>query len=159
MPTDISVELFLNAFKTLSTPLVFVINCDASMFEDNQLSFLKTFINELYNATLAADQLRIFLFVNFEDNTQSATLEQQLKQLQQQPNQDKYLAVLPRLKSINSQLIKTWLITYITPNAGRVEELMATYFNNLSMPLSMYEADKKMHAFITAVNSSNTAIV
>ncbi|HMC84864.1 MAG TPA: hypothetical protein VKI61_05035, partial [Chitinophagaceae bacterium] len=145
-------------FKTLNTPLVFVIDCDASMFEDNQLSFLKQFIDELYKATLAQDKMRIYLFVNFEDNNKPDTLEQQLKQLQQLSDQDKYLSVLPRLQSLSSQLIKTWLINYITPNPGRAEELMDTCFNNLSVPLSMYEADKKMHAFISEVNSNNPAV-
>jgi len=158
IPAEISMEVFLTAFKTLNTPLVFVINCDASMFEDNQLSFLKTFIDELYKATFAQDQVRIYLFVNFEDNTKSDVLEQQLKQLQQLPGQEKYLSVLPRLQSLNSQLIKTWLINYITPNPGRAEELMDTCFNNLSVPLSMYEADKKIHAFISEVNDNNPAI-
>lgn len=159
MPADISVDSFLTAFKTLNTPLVFVINCDATMFEDNQLSFLKTFIDEFYKATLAQDQLRIYLFVNFEDNTNSAVLGQQLKQLQQLPGQEQYLTVLPRLQSLNNQLIKAWLINYITPNPGRAEELMeTTYFKDLSVPLSMYEADKKMHAFIADVNNSNPAI-
>lgn len=158
MPAEISMDIFLATFKTLDTPVVFVINCDATMFEDNQLSFLKTFTDELYQATLALDQMRIYLFVNFEDNTQSAVLEQQLAQLQQLPNQDKYLSVLPRLQSLNGQLIKTWLINYITPDQGRVEDLMETCFNNLSIPLSMYEADKKMHAFISEVNDNNPAI-
>jgi Domain of unknown function (DUF4062) len=158
MPAEISIDLFLTAFKTLNTPLVFVIDCDASMFEDNQLSFLKQFIDELYKATLAQDKMRIYLFVNFEDNNKPDTLEQQLKQLQQLSDQDKYLSVLPRLQSLSSQLIKTWLINYITPNPGRAEELMDTCFNNLSVPLSMYEADKKMHAFISEVNSNNPAV-
>jgi hypothetical protein len=159
MPAEISIESFLTAFKPLNTPLVFVINCDASMFEDNQFSFLKNFMDELYNATLSQENMLIYLFVNFEDNTASATLEQQLKQLQQLPNQANYLSVLPRLQSLNSQLIKTWLINYITPNPGRAEEIMDTCFNNLSTPLSMYEADKKMHAFISQVNENNPAIV
>jgi len=159
MPAEISIELFLTSFKTLNTPLVFVINCDASMFEDNQLSFLKNFMEELYRATLAQDGMLIYLFVNFEDNASSASLEQQLKQLQQLPNQANYLSVLPRLQSLNSQLIKTWLINYITPNPGRAEEIMDTCFNNLSTPLSMYEADKKIHAFISQVNDNNPAII
>ncbi|MEP6746978.1 MAG: DUF4062 domain-containing protein [Bacteroidota bacterium] len=158
MPAEISVDVFLTAFKTLNAPLVFVINCDATMFEDNQLSFLKAFIDELYKATLAQENLRIFLFVNFEDNTKSDTLEQQLKQLEQLPAQETYLSVLPRLQSLSSQLIKTWLINYITPNPGRAEALMDACFNDLSVPLCMYEADKKMHAFISEVNDNNPAI-
>jgi Domain of unknown function (DUF4062) len=158
IPAEISMDLFLTDFKVLDTPLVFVINCEASMFEANQLSFLKAFIDELYKATLAEDNMRIFLFVNFEDDARSDTLEQYLIQLQQLPNQEKYLCVLPRLQSLSSQLIKTWLINYITPNAGAAEQLMDTCFNNLSVPLSMYEADKKMHAFISAVNDNNPAI-
>ena len=159
VPAEISIGFFLTSFKTLNTPLVFVINCDASMFEDNQLSFLKNFMEELYRATLAQDGMLIYLFVNFEDNASSALLEQQLKQLQQLPNQANYLSVLPRLQSLNSQLIKTWLINYITPNPGRAEEIMDTCFNNLSTPLSMYEADKKIHAFISQVNDNNPAII
>jgi hypothetical protein len=157
-PAEISIAIFLTAFKTLNTPLVFVVNCDASMFEANQLSFLKAFIDELYKATLTQDSMRIFLFVNFEDNAKSDVLEQQLKQLQQLPDQEKYLSVLPRLQSLSNQLIKTWLINYITPNPGRAEALMDACFNNLSVPLSMYEADKKMHAFISEVNDNNPAI-
>jgi len=159
MPAEISIEFFLTTFKTLNTPLVFVINCDASMFEDNQLSFLKNFMDELYRATNAQEGMLIYLFVNFEDNAGSVALEQQLKQLQQLPNQANYLAVLPRLQSLNSQLIKTWLINYIIPNPGRAEEIMDTCFNNLSAPLSMYEADKKIHAFISQVNDNNPAII
>ena len=159
VPAEISIGFFLTSFKTLNAPLVFVINCDASMFEDNQLSFLKNFMEELYRATLAQDGMLIYLFVNFEDNASSALLEQQLKQLQQLPNQVNYLSVLPRLQSLNSQLIKTWLINYITPNPGRAEEIMDTCFNNLSTPLSMYEADKKIHAFISQVNDNNPAII
>ena len=159
IPTDISIDAFLTSFKTLNTPLVFVINCDASMFEDNQLSFLKNFMDELYNATLKQDGLLIYLFVNFEDNANSPALEQQLQALHQLPEQDKYLSVLPRLQSLNSQLIKTWLINYITPNPGRAEEIMDTCFNNLSTPLSMYEADKKIHAFISQVNDNNPAVI
>jgi len=159
VPAEISIGFFLTSFKTLNAPLVFVINCDASMFEDNQLSFLKNFMEELYRATLAQDGMLIYLFVNFEDNASSALLEQQLKQLQQLPNQANYLSVLPRLQSLNSQLIKTWLINYITPNPGRAEEIMDTCFNNLSTPLSMYEADKKIHAFISQVNDNNPAII
>jgi len=36
---------------------------------------------------------------------------------------------------------------------------MDTCFNNLSTPLSMYEADKKIHAFISQVNDNNPAII
>jgi hypothetical protein len=159
MPAEISIESFLAAFKVLNTPLVFVINCDAAMFEDNQLSFLKSFMDELYRATLAQENMLIYLFVNFEDNAASTVLEQQLKQLLQLPNQATYLSVLPRLQSLNSQLIKNWLINYITPNPGRAEEIMDTCFNNLSTPLSMYEADKKIHAFISQVNDNNPAVI
>ncbi|HTE13217.1 MAG TPA: DUF4062 domain-containing protein [Chitinophagaceae bacterium] len=157
--TDVSVNSFLAGFKTLETPLVFVINCDAAMFEDNQLNFIKSFVDELYKATLTQDQTRIYLFLNIEDNARSATLEQQLKQLQQLPNQEKYLSILPRLQSLSPQLIKTWIINYITPSPGRAEELMDTCFSNLSAPLSMYEADKKIHALITEINNNNAAIL
>jgi len=157
--TDVSVNSFLAGFKTLETPLVFVINCDAAMFEDNQLNFIKSFVDELYKATLTQDQTRIYLFLNIEDNARSAPLEQQLKQLQQLPNQEKYLSILPRLQSLSPQLIKTWIINYITPSPGRAEELMDTCFSNLSAPLSMYEADKKIHALITEINNNNAAIL
>ncbi|MEO5682741.1 MAG: DUF4062 domain-containing protein [Chitinophagaceae bacterium] len=156
---DLSLGTFLTAFKSFETPLVFVINCDASMFEENQLKFLKTFIDELYNATLAQDSARIYLFLNIEDNALAATLEQQLKQLQQLPNQEKYLSVLPRLQSLSPQLIKTWIINYITPSPGRAEELMDTSFKDLPVPLSMYEADKKIHVLISEINKNNAAIL
>ena len=156
---EVSVNSFLAGFKILETPLVFVINCDASMFEDNQLGFIKTFIDELYQATQAQNQTRIYLFLNIEDNTRSVTLDQQLKQLQQLPNQQKYLSVLPRLQSLSPQLIKTWIINYITPSPGRAEELMDTCFNNLCTPLSMFEADKKIHALITEINNNNADIL
>jgi hypothetical protein len=157
--TDISVNSFLAAFKILETPLVFVINCDASMFEDNQLNFTKAFIDELYNATLTQSATAIYLFLNIEDNARSATLDQQLKELQQLPDQEKYLSILPRLQSLSPQLIKTWIINYITPSPGRAEELMDTCFSNLSAPLSMYEADKKIHALIAEINNNNAAIL
>jgi hypothetical protein len=157
--SDISVNSFLLAFKTLETPLVFVINCDSTMFEDNQLHFLKSFIEELYNAMLTEEKTSMYLFLNIEDNARSANLDQQLKQLQQLPHQEKYLAVLPRLQSLTPQLIKTWIINYITPNPGRAEELMDTCFANLSVPLSMYEADKKIHALITEINNNNADIL
>lgn len=159
IPASISTDSFLAAFNTLNTPLVFVINCDASMFEQNQLSFLQSFMDELYKATLSLTGMPIYLFINFEDDAKSATLEQQLKQLQQSPNQEKYLAVLPRLQPLTAQLVKTWLINYITPNPGRAEEIMDACFNNLSVPLTMYEADKKMHAFISEVNDNNPDII
>ena len=158
IPSQISIESFLTDFKKLETPLVFVINCDALMFENNQLNFLQSFMAELYSQTLSEQQLQIYLFVNFEDNDKSPQLDQQLKELQALPNQEKYLAVLPRLQPLNNQLIKTWLINYITPNPGRAEELMETCFQNLSVPLSMYEADKKIHAFIAEVNDNNPAV-
>jgi len=41
---EVSVNSFLTAFKMPAMPLVFVINCDASMFEDNQMGFIKTFV-------------------------------------------------------------------------------------------------------------------
>jgi len=157
--TEVSLNNFLTGFKILETPLVFVINCDASMFEDNQLNFIKTFIDELFQATLTQNHTRIYLFLNIEDSARSATLEQQLKQLQQLPNQEKYLSVLPRLQSLTPQLIKTWVINYITPNPGRAEELMDTCFKDLSTPLSMYEADKKMHDLVTAINNNNADIL
>ena len=156
---EVSVNSFLTAFKVPQTPLVFVINCDASMFEDNQLGFTKTFIEELYQATQAQQTMRIYLFLNIEDNTRSTTLDQQLKQLQQLPNQQKYLSVLPRLQSLSPQLIKTWIINYITPSPGRAEELMDTCFSNLCTPLSMFEADKKIHALITEINNNNADIL
>jgi len=156
---EVSVNSFLAGFKILETPLVFVINCDASMFEDNQLGFIKTFVDELYQATQIQDQTRIYLFLNIEDNARSVTLDQQLKQLQQLPNQQKYLSVLPRLQSLSPQLIKTWIINYITPSPGRAEELMDTCFNNLCTPLSMFEADKKIHALITEINNNNADIL
>ncbi len=158
-PVDIAVDSFLTSFKTLNTPLVFVINCDASLFEENQLVFLKSFMDELYRATVKQEGLQMYLFVNFEDNANSPALEQQLQQLQQLPDQVNYLSVLPKLQSLNTQLVKTWLINYITPNPGRAEEIMDTCFNNLSVPLSMYEADKKMHAFIAQVNDNNPALI
>jgi len=156
---DVSVNSFLTAFKIPAMPLVFVINCDASMFEDNQMGFIKTFVEELYQATQEQPPPRIYLFLNIEDNTRSATLEQQLKQLQQLPNQQKYLSVLPRLQSLSPQLIKTWIINYITPSPGRAEELMDTCFSNLCTPLSMFEADKKIHALITEINNNNADIL
>jgi len=156
---DVSVNSFLTAFKMPAMPLVFVINCDASMFEDNQMGFIKTFVEELYQATQEQPPPRIYLFLNIEDNTRSATLEQQLKQLQQLPNQQKYLSVLPRLQSLSPQLIKTWIINYITPSPGRAEELMDTCFSNLCTPLSMFEADKKIHALITEINNNNADIL
>jgi len=156
---EVSVNSFLTAFKMPAMPLVFVINCDASMFEDNQMGFIKTFVEELYQATQEQPPPRIYLFLNIEDNTRSATLEQQLKQLQQLPNQQKYLSVLPRLQSLSPQLIKTWIINYITPSPGRAEELMDTCFSNLCTPLSMFEADKKIHALITEINNNNADIL
>ena len=156
---DISVTGFLSGFKILETPLVFVINCDASMFENNQLNFIKTFIAELYKATQTQNQTRIYLFLNIEDNAASPMLEPQLKELQQLPDQEKYLAVLPRLQSLTPQLIKTWIISYITPSPGRAEELMDTCFNNLCTPLSMFEADKRIHALITQINNNNADIL
>jgi len=156
---EVSVNSFLTAFKMPAMPLVFVINCDASMFEDNQMGFIKTFVEELYQATQEQPPPRIYLFLNIEDNTRSATLEQQLKQLQQLPNQQKYLSVLPRLQSLSPQLIKTWIINYITPSPGRAEELMDTCFSNLCTPLSMFEADKKIHALITEINNNNANIL
>jgi Domain of unknown function (DUF4062) len=156
---EMSLTAFLTAFAALETPLVFVINCDASMFADNQLDFLKKFIDELYRATLAQPTNAIYLFLNIEDNTKAPGLEAQLRQLQQLPDQAKYLSVLPRLQSLTPQLIKTWVINYITPNPGRAEELMETCFNNLSTPLSMYEADKKIHSLISAINDNNAAIL
>jgi len=156
---EVSVNSFLTAFKMPAMPLVFVINCDASMFEDNQMGFIKTFVEELYQATQEQPPPRIYLFLNIEDNTRSATLEQQLKQLQQLPNQQKYLSVLPRLQSLSPQLIKTWIINYITPSPGRAEELMDTCFSNLCTSLSMFEADKKIHALITEINNNNADIL
>ncbi|MEO5591528.1 MAG: DUF4062 domain-containing protein [Chitinophagaceae bacterium] len=156
---DISVNTFLTGFKILETPLVFVINCDASMFENNQLNFIKTFVTELYNATLTQSHTQIYLFLNIEDNAKSAALETQLKEIQQLPDQGKYLSVLPRLQSLSPQLIKTWIINYITPSPGRAEELMDTCFNNLCTPLSMFEADKKIHALITEINNNNADIL
>ncbi len=156
---DVSLNSFLAAFSTLDTPLVFVINCDSTMFEDNQLNFLKSFVDELYNAMLLVQKITMYLFLNIEDNTRSASLDLQLKQLQQLPNQEKYLSVLPRLQSLSPQLIKTWIINYITPNPGRAEELMDACFSNLSVPLSMYEADKKIHALITQINNNNPDIL
>ena len=156
---EVSVNSFLTAFKMPAMPLVFVINCDASMFEDNQMGFIKTFVEELYQATQQQAPPRIYLFLNIEDNTRSTILEQQLKQLQQLPNQQKYLSVLPRLQSLSPQLIKTWIINYITPSPGRAEELMDTCFSNLCTPLSMFEADKKIHALITEINNNNADIL
>lgn len=156
---DISVTSFLAGFKILQTPLVFVINCDASMFEDNQLNFIKTFIDELYKATLTQSQTLIYLFLNIEDNAKSATLDAQIKQLQQLPDQEKYLAVLPRLQSLSLQLIETWIITYVTTNAGNVEKLMNKYFNDLCAPLSMFDADKKIQELITDINKDKNAVV
>jgi len=156
---EVSVNAFLAGFAVLATPLVFVINCDAAMFEDNQLNFFKTFVNELYSATLTPQQTAIYLFLNVEDNAKSPNLDGQLKQLLQLPNQDKYLSVLPRLQSLSPQLVKTWIINYITPSPGRAEELMDTCFANLSVPLSMYEADKKIHALITEINNNNADIL
>jgi len=157
--TDVTINAFLSAFKVLETPLVFVINCDASMFEDNQLNFIKSFVDELYQATLTQNHTRIYLFLNIEDNARSAKLDPQLKQLQQLPNQEKYLSVLPRLQSLSPQLIKTWIINYITPSPGRAEELMDKCFNDLAAPLSMYEADKKIHALISEINNNNADIL
>jgi len=66
---------------------------------------------------------------------------------------------LPRLQSLSPQLIKTWIINYITPSPGRAEELMDTCFSNLCTPLSMFEADKKIHALITEINNNNADIL
>ncbi|MEO6313751.1 MAG: DUF4062 domain-containing protein [Chitinophagaceae bacterium] len=157
--TEVSVTAFLEAFKILKTPLVFVINCDASMFEDQQIKFIKSFVEELFKATLTQSHTRIYLFLNIEDNARSVNLEAQLKQLQELPDQDKYLSVLPRLQSLSPQLIKTWIITYITPSPGRAEELMDKCFSNLAAPLSMFEADKRIHALITEIDNNNAEIL
>ena len=123
------------------------------------MNFIKKFIDELYNATLAQNQTSIYLFLNIEDNAKSPSLETQLNELQQLPGQEKYLAVLPRLQSLTPQLIKTWIINYITPSPGRAEELMDTCFKDICAPLSMYEADKKIHALITGINNNNADIL
>ncbi|MFT3932273.1 MAG: DUF4062 domain-containing protein [Chitinophagaceae bacterium] len=157
--TAVTIENFLQDFKTLDTPLVFVINCDASMLEDNQINFMKAFVQDLYKATAAQPVTRIYLFLNIEDNAKAATLDAQLKQLQQLPEQEKYMAVLPRLQSLSPQLIKTWVINYITPSPGRAEEIMDTCFKDICAPLTMYDADKKIHALISAINNNDANIL
>jgi len=155
----VNLEAFLAAFKNLAAPLVVVINCDAAMFEENQLNFIKSFIAELFAATSAQSFTRMYLFLNIEDSGKSPQLETQLKQLQQLPQQEKYVCVLPRLQSLSPQLIKTWIINYITPNAGRAEELMDMRFKDIPAPLTMYEADKKIHSLITDINNNNPEIL
>lgn len=157
---DVSLDAFLEAFTTAGDPLVLVINCDPAMFEENQQQFARQFIEELYKATAARKTADIYFFLNFEDNTQSPDLEQKIKQLQQSiPGQESFLYVLPKLQPLTPQLIKTWIINYITPNPGRAEELMDMCFSNLAVPLSMQEADKKIHAFITAINNNDEKIL
>jgi Domain of unknown function (DUF4062) len=159
-PDEISLNAFLTAFKKTATPLVLVINCDGTMFEENQQQFARQFMKELHEAANTNELYDIYLFLNFEDNGQSPELEQKITLIQQSiQEQESYLCVLPRLQPLSPQLVRTWIINYITPNPGRAEELMDTCFSNLSVPLSMYEAEKKIHGFINEVNNNNAAIL
>jgi hypothetical protein len=158
LPPVITMDVFLSAFKSLQEPLVIVISCDADMFEESQLTFTTLFIDELNKSAGSLDGLPIYLFINLEDNNSSDRLPQQLQQLQRLPGQDQYLLVLPRLQSLSTQLIKSWLISYVTPNPGNAEQLMDACFNNLPAPVSMYEANKKMQAFISLVNAADPTV-
>jgi hypothetical protein len=130
------------------------------MFEENQQQFARQFMKELHEAANTNELYDIYLFLNFEDNGQSPELEQKITLIQQSiQEQESYLCVLPRLQPLSPQLVRTWIINYITPNPGRAEELMDTCFSNLSVPLSMYEAEKKIHGFINEVNNNNAAIL
>lgn len=161
LPDQISLESFLAAFKTNDLSLVMVINCDASMFEENQRLFAKQFMEELHQAALKEQLSKVYVFLNFEDSGDpSANLEQKIKQFQQSvQGQEEFLCVLPKLQSLSPQLVKSWLINYITPNPARAEQLMETCFCNLTSPLSMYDAERKIHEFITRINDNDEEIL
>ena len=162
LPEEISLDIFLKAFEKYESPVVLAIDCDATMFDDNQLQFIRQFTEELYNASVNKSTCKIFLFLNFEVNGEAAMgdLEQKLKKLQDSiPSQENFLCILPKLQALSRQLIKVWVINYITPNPGRAEELMNVCFNDLSTPLSMTEAEQKIHKFIASVNDDNQDIL
>ena len=162
LPDDFSLIKFLDAFQKIEVPVVLAIDCDATMFEDNQVEFIRQFMEELYNTSLTTPGCKIFLFLNFEVNDDSLieALEQKIKQIQArvETNED-FLCVLPKLQALNRQLIRTWIINYITPNPGRAEALMEACFKDLSTPLNMMEADEKIHKFMKSVNDNNADIL
>ena len=162
LPDEFSLVKFLEAFKKIEYPVVLTIDCEASMIEERHLTFIRMFMEELYNASLATTSYRIFLFLNIAANSdfEVADVEQKIKLIQDSMSaQQNYLYVLPKLQSLNRLLIKAWIINYITPNPGRAEELMNVCFNDLSTPLSMTEAEQKIHKFIASVNDDDQNIL
>ncbi|MEP7319909.1 MAG: hypothetical protein ABI921_14235, partial [Panacibacter sp.] len=124
-----------------------------------QAAFIKQFMEELYSESSKQQGQQIYLFINFQENTPAATTDLKIKQLQQSlSNQQKYLTVLSRLQPLSPALIRNWLFTYVSPDQGRVEDLMEKVFRNLSSPLSMREADRKIREFIQRLNNHDAEI-
>ena len=162
LPDDFSLDKFIDTFKQKDIPVVMAIDCDATMFEDNQQQFIKKFMEDLYAASQKTSGCRIFLFLNFEVNADPvmAVIEQKIKLMQESMvSQQNFFCVLPKLQALNRQLIRAWLINYITPNPGRAEALMEACFNDLPTPLNMQEAEEKIHMFIKSVNENNQDIL
>ncbi len=161
LPDGFCLPKFLESFKQSELPVVLAIDCDATMFEENQMKFIGQFMNDLYKESKSSS-CRIFLFLNFEVNAEPvmAEIEKKIKVMQESVDQQQnFLCVLPRLQPLNRQLIRTWIINYITPNPGRAEALMEACFNDLPTPLNMQEAEEKIHVFIKSINDNNPEIL
>lgn len=157
---DTSVPAFFASIQPLNKPLVVVINCEADMFGKNQLDFLHTFLEEMYAESIRQHSADMYLFLNFEDNKKNGDIDGKIRELQAAaPHQSKYLYVLPRLQPLSEAFIRNWLLTYVSPDQGKVEELMELSFSNLPAPVSMRVAEKSIHLFIQQVNNKNEKVL
>jgi hypothetical protein len=154
-----SVTKFLATVKTLNKPLVVVIDCKVDMFEENQMNFLQRLSEELYLESAKETGPDIYFFLNLYDRQKGGNVDRKIKQFQSiSSGLSRYLYVLPELEPLHEVFLRNWLLTYVTPDQGRVEDIMELSFNNLPEPLTMRAAEKSIHQFIQRVNNKDEGI-
>ena len=156
---DTSTQTFLKAFAETKKPLVFVINCELELFQEAQIDFLRQLLEELYKSCLENDSYNIYLFLNFEGKFQPGVTPDKFVEFQNKfPNYNQYMYILPALQSLNMPLVRNWLMTYITPDQGKVEELIDSFFIGLPDSSPMRVVEKKLSEFIKQINNKEAAL-
>jgi hypothetical protein len=159
---DISIKSFLQAVtQKLHRPLLIVLCCMEQSLQQQEMNFLKKFLEEFHGECSSATCNRIYFFLYIEDDDEDEpAIDKKIEDLKMSlPGAESYFYTLPRLKVLSRFEIKKWLNNYITKDEDRTLDLLDLHFNELKDPLSMKDAEKSIRKFIRRVNDKDQEIL
>jgi hypothetical protein len=154
---DISVAGFIKAISVLPKPIAITVVCDEDHFNDQQKSFLTRFLEEVYAESNKGSGNPLYLFVYLQEYDDDATTQKRIDELKARlPNAASYCYDMPRLDRLNRAQLKNWLLEFVTPDEGSVEELLLEEeFSNLAPSFTMMDANKRIRKFIQRLNNKD----